>query len=180
MGLAVGIPRASAISGSRIRTPVSAPFGRIRLAARRQRCRGVGRYQEACHLPHVSSFFRHPPARGRIRHPDDPGITGSSGRQYHDDLHPCLKPWWSLRTKSNGHPPIKHLVAYHHPPYSASPQPTTPTVLSPFHPTHRSQADSRLSRIPPDITRLPIRTSISPANPAPPQPNLSSADRRRN
>ena len=173
----MGISRASAISGFRIRNSMSSPPGRIRPSARRQRSGGFGRHQEACHLPHIPPLFRHPPARGRIRHPDDPGATGAPGRQHDDDLHPCPQPRRSLRTKSDGHPAINLFVAYHHSPYPVSPQPITASLLPPLSPTIRTHAGSRFAGNLPDIDGLPGRALILLTNTVPSQSNSSYADR---
>jgi len=129
--------------------------------------------KKSCHLPHIPPLFRHPPARGRIRHQDDPGATGASGRQHDDDLHPCPQPRRALCTKSDGHPAINLSVAYHHSPNPVSSQPITPILLPPPSPTIRSQADSRIAGNLPDIDGLPARALILPTNTAPSQSNLS-------
>ena len=169
----MGISRASAISGFRIRNSMSSPSGRIRSSTRCQRSYGFGGNQKTCHLPHIPPLFRHPPARGRIRHPDHPGATGASGRQYDDDLHPCPQPRRALRTKSDGHPAINLSAAYHHSPYPVSSQPITPILLPPPSPTIRSQADSRIAGNLPDIDGLPARALLLPTNTVPSQSNSS-------
>ena len=169
----MGISRASALSGSRIRISVPAPSGRICPSARHQRSGVFGRHQETCHMPHIPPLFRHPPARGRIRHPDHPGATGASERQYDDDLHPCPQPRRALRTKSDGHPAINLSAAYHHSPYPVSSQPITPILLPPPSPTIRSQADSRIAGNLPDIDGLPARALLLPTNTVPSQSNSS-------
>ena len=167
------ISRASVVPGFRNRSSASASPRRNRPSARCEGSGVVGRHQEARHLPHIPPLFRHPPARGRIRHPDDPGTAGSPGRQYDDDLHPRPQPRWALHTKSDGHPAVNPFVAYHHAPYPVSPQPITPALLPTLSPTIWTPSDFRITRNLPDINRLPNRILITPTNTAPLQPNLS-------
>ena len=169
----MGISRASELSGSRIRNSVSAPSGRIRPSARRKRSSGFGRHQKAWHPPHIPSLFRHPPARGRIRHPNDPGAAGAPGCEYHDDLHTRPQPRRALCTKPDGRTALNPSVAYHHSPSPASPQPITPTLLPILSPTPRAHADFRLTENLPDINGLQYRTLLTPTNTAPLQSNLS-------
>ena len=39
--------------------------------------------------PQLAALVRHPPDRGRVRHPDGAGIAGPRERGDDDDLHPC-------------------------------------------------------------------------------------------
>jgi len=43
-------------------------------------------------LSHAAPLFRHPPARGRPRHPDGPGTAEASRRQYDHDLYTRPEP----------------------------------------------------------------------------------------
>ena len=169
----MGISRASAISGFRIRNSMSSSPGRIRSSTRRQRSGGFGGHQKTCHLPHIPPLFRHPSARRRIRHPDDPGATGAPGRQHDDDLYPCPQPRRALRSKSDRHPPINLRVAYHNFPCPVSPQPITPTLLFRLSLTLRTHADSRFTGNISSINGLPDRALTPPTNTAPSQSNLS-------
>ena len=54
-------------------------------------CAAAG-ISEARLLPHAAPFLRDPSARGRLRHPHDPGAAGPLRREHHDDLHPRPEP----------------------------------------------------------------------------------------
>jgi integrase len=56
----------------------------VRRAASGERRRGSGRFDQAGELSHASPFVRDAPARGRLRHPHDPGacsVIGMSRRR---------------------------------------------------------------------------------------------------
>ncbi len=60
--------------------------------ARLQRCRPPRRHLQACNLPHVAPLLCDSLARGRPRHPHDPGAAGPPRRQHDDDLHARAQP----------------------------------------------------------------------------------------
>jgi hypothetical protein len=78
-----------------------------------------------------------------------------------------------LRTKSDGHLAIILFVAYHHSPYTVSPQPITPFLLPPTSPTPWAHTGIRFSGILPDLNRLPVSAFTEHTNTAPSQSNLS-------
>ncbi len=49
-------------------------------------------HPQARHLPHPPPLLRHPPARGRLRHPHRPGAPRPPRRRHHHDLHPRPQP----------------------------------------------------------------------------------------
>ena len=49
---------------------------------------------------HAAALVRHPPARGRLRHPDHPGTARSQRCRHHDDLHARAQPRRSRRAES--------------------------------------------------------------------------------
>ena len=57
---------------------------------------------QAGHLPHPPPLLRHPPARGRLRHPHHPGAPRPPRRQHHDDLHPRPQPRRPRRAEPPG------------------------------------------------------------------------------
>lgn len=78
-----------------------------------------------------------------------------------------------MRTKSDGHPSINPLVAYHRSPYSGPPPPITPLPLTSLSTTIWTLADIILTGILPDINGLPESVLTSSTNTVPRQSNLS-------
>ena len=71
-------------------------------------------HHEARELPHLPPLLRHPPARGRLRHPHRPGAPRPQRRHHHDDLHPRPQPRPRRRPQPRRPPP---------PPVTRSPPP---------------------------------------------------------
>jgi len=66
-------------------------------ARKRDPARGHGRsppraHRQARHVSHAPPLIRHPSARGRLRHPNDPGASRPQEREDHDDLHARPEP----------------------------------------------------------------------------------------
>ena len=90
--LAVGVSRHSAVRGSSHRSAPSPSSARDRPSKSGEASRAPRRYPEACDLPHLPSFVRHPPSRGRPRHPNRPGTSRPQRRRDHHDLYPRPQP----------------------------------------------------------------------------------------
>jgi hypothetical protein len=78
-----------------------------------------------------------------------------------------------MRTKSDGHPSINSIVAYHRSPYPGPPQPIPSLSLTSLSPTIWTFADFILTGNLPDINGLPNSALISSTNTVPTQSNLS-------
>jgi len=87
VGLAVAVSCQEVVGRSAERNSEKASRAREGFAA----CGSSGdvgeRRSEASDLPHVPALLRDAPSRGRVRHPDDPGVTRSRGCGDDDDLH---------------------------------------------------------------------------------------------
>jgi integrase len=99
---AVGLHRRAHVRPHRIRPPAAAPLPRVGRAARLPPGRPRGRRREAGHLPHPAPQLRHPPARGRPRHPHGAGATRPLRRLDDDDLHPRAQPASQRRAEPRG------------------------------------------------------------------------------
>lgn len=51
-----------------------------------------GRFGQAYHMPHLSTFVRHAAPGNWILHQDGTGTSRPQGRENHHDLHPCPQP----------------------------------------------------------------------------------------
>jgi len=91
MGVAVGLPGHTVLSGPPHRAASPPPSPRIRPPARREGRSPCGGPRQAGHVPHLPSFVRHPPAGRQSRHPDRPGAPRPPGCQHHHDLHACAQ-----------------------------------------------------------------------------------------
>jgi len=90
--LAVRLPGCQALERSEVRRVAPAPHPRKHHSEGLPTGSPRGEGLEACRLSHAEAFLRHPSARRRLRHPDDPGAPGPQGHTNHHDLRPRARP----------------------------------------------------------------------------------------
>ena len=61
-----------------------------------------GRHFASSHVPFAQAQLRDPPARGRVRHPNDSGTARTSRREHDHDLHPRPEPGRTRCSKPAG------------------------------------------------------------------------------
>src|SRR4051812_26695717 len=106
VAVAVGVSRDAPLHRPRDRRAPPPPLARDSPPAHRAPGRHRRRPRQTRESPRPPPFVRDPPARVRIRHPDDPAAPRSQGRQHHDDLYarPAPRPPWL--SKSLGPPAV--------------------------------------------------------------------------
>jgi hypothetical protein len=118
MALAVGLPGNSPLPCHQRQAPAPSPSRNSASACVPRRLPGRTPLQTR-HLPHAQAHFRHPPPRGRLRHPDHPRALGPPRRSHNDDLHPRPQPGPLRRAQPPRLAACSHYQAQQHPPLAA-------------------------------------------------------------
>src|SRR5665647_1389884 len=92
LALAVGLSAAAPLEEPPDRRAGTSSRPREHHPAGHEGSGGERRHPQARELPHPAPLLRDPPARGRLRHPHDPGTAWSQGRPHDHDLHARAQP----------------------------------------------------------------------------------------
>jgi hypothetical protein len=87
MGLAMGVPPAKPLEGCGYGKGGPSPLGSKPGPKGREASRWTRRRQQTGRLAHFSPFVCDPSARAWARYPNHPGLNGTFGSEYHNDLY---------------------------------------------------------------------------------------------